>query len=93
MKTIKLYETKHTPVHYLDRKDIDLSFFQRTDHATYCPYKGITSYWPLVNEDIIALNSVWSYESPLDNIIDIEELMSFYINSEVNNYEITIEEN
>ena len=35
-----LREASYPPVLYLPRSDADLSLLQRTDHATYCPYKG-----------------------------------------------------
>ena len=27
-------------MHYIPRKDVDMSLLERTDHETNCPYKG-----------------------------------------------------
>ena len=37
---LTLLEASYAPVHYIPRKDVDMSLLQRTDHSTYCPYKG-----------------------------------------------------
>jgi uncharacterized protein (DUF427 family) len=35
-----LREASYAPVHYIPRKDVDMSLLERTDHETNCPYKG-----------------------------------------------------
>jgi len=37
---LTLREASYPAVQYIPRKDVDMSLLQRTDHATYCPYKG-----------------------------------------------------
>jgi uncharacterized protein (DUF427 family) len=37
---LTLRESTYPPVQYVPRKDVDLALLERTDHATYCPYKG-----------------------------------------------------
>ncbi|MCQ4438499.1 DUF427 domain-containing protein, partial [Clostridioides difficile] len=32
---------------YIPREDADLTLLQRTDHATYCPYKGDAAYYSI----------------------------------------------
>src|SRR3546814_12924132 len=39
-----LREASYPGVLYLPRKDVKTSLLQRTDHQTYCPYKGDCSY-------------------------------------------------
>ena len=36
---------RHSPVQYIPREDVDLSQLKRTDHTTYCPYKGDCNYY------------------------------------------------
>ena len=38
---LTLREAGYRAVQYIPRKDVDMSLLQRTDHATYCPYKGV----------------------------------------------------
>ena len=42
---LTLREAYYPPVQYIPREDVDLSQLKRTDHATYCPYKGDCSYY------------------------------------------------
>ena len=32
---------------YVPRKDVDMTLLERTDHVTYCPYKGDCAYFIL----------------------------------------------
>ena len=44
---LTLRESIYPPVQYVPRKDVDMTLLQRTDHATYCPYKGDASYFSI----------------------------------------------
>src|SRR2546430_6535052 len=44
---LTLRESTYPPVHYVPRKDVDLSLLERTDHSTYCPYKGDCAYYSI----------------------------------------------
>jgi uncharacterized protein (DUF427 family) len=46
-EALTLRETKYQAVQYIPRKDVDMSLLQRTDHATYCPYKGDCAYYSI----------------------------------------------
>ena len=44
-----------------------MALLSRTDHQTYCPYKGDASYFSLpTGED--GKNGVWTYETPYDAV-------------------------
>ena len=47
----------------------------RTEHSTYCPFKGHASYYSLKDGPE---NAVWSYEQPYDEAAAIRELLAFY---------------
>jgi uncharacterized protein (DUF427 family) len=68
-------ETRHADVYYLPRSDVDMSLLTRTDHVTYCPFKGHASYWSL-GPDLA--NLVWSYENPFPEVAAIRDYVSFY---------------
>ena len=40
---IKLEEGDYPGVYYVPRKDVKMERLDRTDHATYCPFKGHAS--------------------------------------------------
>jgi uncharacterized protein (DUF427 family) len=44
---LTLREASYAPVQYIPRKDVDLTLLERTDHATYCPYKGDCAYFSI----------------------------------------------
>ena len=44
---LTLREAGYPPVHYVPRQDVDMALLSRTDHATYCPYKGECAYYSI----------------------------------------------
>src|SRR6202012_4016138 len=44
---LTLKEANYPAVQYIPRKDVDMAQLARTDHATYCPYKGECSYYSI----------------------------------------------
>ena len=42
-----LREAAYPAVQYIPRKDVDMALLERTDHATYCPYKGDCAYFSI----------------------------------------------
>jgi uncharacterized protein (DUF427 family) len=78
---LKLLERNHDAVFYFPQSDVSLDVLERTDHATHCPYKGDASYWTLRSGDSAADNAVWAYESPIDVVDGVKDLMAFYLDS------------
>ncbi|RDS79726.1 DUF427 domain-containing protein [Dyella monticola] len=75
---LTLQEANYPPVHYIPRADADMSLLERTDHATYCPYKGDCSYYSIPSAGERAKNAVWTYEHPHDAMIEIKDYLAFY---------------
>jgi len=75
---IMLHESGHAPVAYFPREDVDMAFLGRTDHSTYCPYKGHASYFTLSMDGAVAENSVWTYEEPYPAMETIRGRLAFY---------------
>jgi uncharacterized protein (DUF427 family) len=73
-----LREASYPPVLYLPRSDADLSLLQRTDHATYCPYKGDCSYYSIPSGGTKSVNAVWTYEQPYAAVEAIKGYLAFY---------------
>ena len=46
-EALTLSEARYPAVQYIPRRDVDMTFLQRTDHATYCPYKGDAAYFSI----------------------------------------------
>ena len=62
----------------ITRRDVQMSYLQRTDHFTHCPFKGNASNFSVRVDDKIADNSVWIYETPIDSVVQIKDCLSFY---------------
>ena len=75
---LTLREAAYKPVHYVPRHDVDMSLLARTDHATYCPYKGDCAYYSIPLGGDRAVNAVWSYEAPFPAVAAIKDYVAFY---------------
>ena len=75
---LTLREASYPPVHYIPRKDVDMSLLGRTDHQTYCPYKGDCSYYSIPLGGDRSVNAVWTYEHPYDAVAPIKDHLAFY---------------
>ena len=75
---LTLREATYPPVHYIPRADVDMTQLQRTEHQTYCPYKGDCSYYSIPSGGDRSLNAVWSYEAPFESVAEIKDHVAFY---------------
>ena len=75
---LTLREASLPAVQYIPRKDVDMSLLQRTDHATYCPYKGDCAYYSIPSGGDRSVNAVWTYESPYAAVAQIKDHLAFY---------------
>lgn len=75
---LTLRESTYPPVQYIPRRDVDLTLLERTNHATYCPYKGDCSYFSIPVGRERSINAVWTYEDPYAAVDSIEGHLAFY---------------
>ena len=75
---LTLQEAAYPPVQYIPRRDVDMALLQRTDHASYCPYKGDCSYFSIPSAGESGANAVWSYEQPYPAVAEIKDCLAFY---------------
>jgi uncharacterized protein (DUF427 family) len=75
---LTLEEAKYPAVFYVPRSDIYPEHFLRTEHSTYCPYKGAASYFSLLALGETSENAVWSYEDPYPAMAQIKDHVAFY---------------
>ena len=71
------HEASYPGVQYIPRKDADMSL-QRTDHTSYCPYKGDCAYYSIPVGGERTVNAVWSYEAPYPAVAAIKDHLAFY---------------
>jgi uncharacterized protein (DUF427 family) len=69
-----LYESGFAPRWYVPRTDIVADALEPVDGQTFCPYKGLASYYNLGDTRTAA----WSYRAPFEEVERITDLVSFY---------------
>jgi uncharacterized protein (DUF427 family) len=75
---LTLREASYPAVQYVPRKDVDMSKLQRTDHGSYCPYKGEASYFSIPAGGERSANAIWTYENPYPAVAVIKDHVAFY---------------
>jgi uncharacterized protein (DUF427 family) len=75
---LTLREADYPAVQYIPREDVDFSQLERTNHATYCSYKGDCTYYSILAGGEKSVNAVWSYENPFPAVAQIKGHVAFY---------------
>jgi hypothetical protein len=68
-----LSESGFAPRWYVPREDVVAEALTPADLRTFCPYKGIASYYDIGGVG----HAAWSYRAPLDDMAAIGDLVSF----------------
>ena len=69
-----LYESGFAPRWYVPRADVAAEALHAVEGQTFCPYKGLASYYDIGE----ARNAAWSYRAPFEEVGRIADLVSFY---------------
>jgi uncharacterized protein (DUF427 family) len=75
---LELREASYPTVQYIPREDVNMALLQRTEHATYCPYKGDCAYYSIPAGGEKAFNAAWTYEAPYPDVAAIRDHIAFY---------------
>ena len=75
---LTLREAAYPAVQYIPGEDVAFSQLERTDHATYCPYKGDCSYYSIPAGGKKSVNAAWTYENPFPAVAQIKGHVAFY---------------
>jgi len=68
-----LYESGFAPRWYVPRADVDESALAEVDRQTFCPYKGLCSYYNIGD----AHQAAWSYRHAYPEVCRISDFVSF----------------
>ena len=74
----RVLETSHPPVYYIPPGDIQQRFLSRTEHQSYCEFKGLATYYTLKVREKVAENAAWSYHNPSIGYDSIKDHVAFY---------------
>jgi uncharacterized protein (DUF427 family) len=72
-RPLGLYESGFAPRWYVARSDIDESALTAVEHQTFCPYKGLCSYYDIDDARLAA----WSYREAYPGVGRISDFVSF----------------
>jgi uncharacterized protein (DUF427 family) len=75
---LTLREASYPAVQYIPRRDVDMAAFKRSEHTTYCPYKGDASYYSIPAGGDRSRDAVWTYETPFEAMAKIKDYVAFY---------------
>jgi len=72
-RPVVLYESGFGPRWYVERADVDESALTPVEHQTFCPYKGLCSYYDIGDARLAA----WSYRDAYPQVGRISGLVPF----------------
>ena len=72
-RPLALYESGFAPRWYVPRADVDESALTPSEGQTFCPYKGLASYYDIAG----ARRAAWSYEDAWTEVRRVCGLVSF----------------
>ena len=72
-RPLALYESGFAPRWYVPGADVDESALTPAEGQTFCPYKGLASYYDVAD----ARRAAWSYENAWPEVARISGLVSF----------------
>ena len=75
---VVLREADYRPVQYIPLADVDEAVLERTDHTSYCPFKGDATYFSVSTGGDQAENAVWEYLDPFPAVAEIKGRVAFY---------------
>ena len=73
IRPLALYESGFAPRWYVSRDDVDSSALQLIDERTFCPYKGLASYYDVGDRR----RAAWSYPSAWSEVERVRDYVSF----------------
>ena len=77
-EALTLREANYPAVQYVPRKHINMSLLARSDHTSYCPFKGDANYFNLKPLGDRGANAVWTYDAPYPAVAAIAGHVAFY---------------
>jgi uncharacterized protein (DUF427 family) len=72
-RPLVLFESGFAPRWYVRRDDVEATALTAVDRETFCPYKGICSYYDIADARFAA----WCYQEPYAEAARISNLLSF----------------
>lgn len=86
-KEYVLAESSETVVvegnHYFPSETLNAEFFRESGATSFCPWKGVASYYDILVEDEISEQAAWYYPSAKEKAKHIEGMVAFWRGVEI----------
>ena len=76
-----MHETRLPPTIYFPKQDVPALTGSRSDHRSFCPFKGTATYWAIEAGGETVANAAWSYENALPESVSKPFSLACSINS------------
>ena len=77
-EAIRLLETSQPPAYYVSAEFVDVDLLERSDHRTFCEWKGVAEYADIVAGDRRVAEAAWTYRTPTAEYADVRDHWAFY---------------
>jgi uncharacterized protein (DUF427 family) len=64
--------------HYFPPDSVNTEFLEKSDTHTTCGWKGVASYYDIVNGDEVEKDAAWYYPEPKEAAKQIKDYVAFY---------------
>ncbi len=63
---------------YFPPDSINWDYFQKSSHATTCPWKGVAGYYDVAVDGQVNRNAAWTYAQPSAAAAQIKDHVAFW---------------
>ena len=74
----RVLETSHPPTYYIPPEDVDPSILSRSANRSFCEFKGLATYYNLIDGDRRSVDAAWSYPEPMPSFVSLRDHIAFY---------------
>ena len=74
---VALEESGYPTRYYLARDGVDMTRLEKAGKTTFCPFKGLATYYVIHGPDGEIRDSVWSYEQPYREAELVRDRLAF----------------
>ena len=74
----RVLETSHPPSYYLPPEDVRLEYLLKSNHRSWCEWKGKAGYYTLKVGEKMVEQVAWYYPDPAPAFAAIKDYLAFY---------------
>ncbi len=77
-RAFRVLETSHPPTYYIPPEDVRTERLERSEHTSFCEWKGRAVYYDVEVDGHLVRNAAWSYPQPSPAFTDLTDCLAFY---------------